>query len=160
MPTGAVIADRWFIDNAGSYPMAESDTLGKLLYQYPLPANAVTNPDYVPTATCFVGTDPSIPICYDPIHSGWSIDASAVDSAGRVLTYSMVITHFSENTLLDDMRANLHINTATGKITQVCPASCHDANGPGEYLVTVIELPLGGSLPLVRKFKIKAMDFG
>jgi hypothetical protein len=166
MPTGATIADRWFTDNIGANAMYELNTSGNpLITTFPVPTNSVTNPNYLTNPNCSYQND-NIPInCNGPAYSYWAIDASAVDSASRPLTYSMTITSLSGNALIPDMSANLHINAA-GKISQTCPelpnsTACHDdAYGDAEYLITVSALPLGGNLPLVRTFKIKVRDDG
>lgn len=80
MPTGAVIADRWFTDNLGGAPMYELNTDGSSIYTtLPVPTNAVTNPDYLANANCYY-QNAGIPInCNGPAQSYWAIDASAVD---------------------------------------------------------------------------------
>jgi Domain of unknown function (DUF5011)/Repeat of unknown function (DUF5648) len=167
MPTGAVIADRWFSDDLGSAPMPRLDTDGSFMETYPVPANAITNTEYMPTATCFVGANSSIPNCYDPVHSYWSIDTSAVDPTNRSLTYSMTVDAVSLGASILDMRANLQINPVTGKITQTCTpvvSTCFDSQGVvgtyEEFLVAVTAQPLGGTLPLVRTFKIRVRNDG
>jgi hypothetical protein len=144
VPTGGALANVWFADSDGYYPLDKLQANGSF---------------YTGTETDFGLVNPAY-TTGDKQNSRWTIDTSATVEGGHPLQYSMeVVSINASKTSVSKLLDNLKLDTGSGLITQFCSGfpNCYENTSGSEedFLVNVTAKVVGGKGMLARNFILR-----
>lgn len=141
-PTGEALANVWFADNDGYFPLDKSRSDGSFF--------TGTEADFGPVNPAFKPDD--------KLNSRWAIATSA--QSDKPLSYAIDIEGIgTTSAAVTELRNNLKIDTETGLITQFCsgfPACYYNRNHHAEHFkINVTAQVVGGKGQLTRSFVLQ-----
>jgi hypothetical protein len=141
-PTGDALANVWFADNDGYFPLDKARADGGFFTGSEADFGTV-NPAFKPD---------------DKLNSRWAIDTAA--QSDSELSYAMDIEGIGATTAaVTELRNNLKINVDTGLITQFCsgfPACYYNRTNNAEHFkINVTAQVVGGKGQLTRSFVLQ-----
>ncbi|QCB44852.1 hypothetical protein [Hydrogenophaga sp. PAMC20947] len=141
-PTGEALADVWFADNDGYFPLDKSRANGSLFTGAEADFGTV-NPAFKPN---------------DKLNSRWAIATTA--QSDSTLSYAIDIEGIgATSAAVTELRNNLKIDTETGLITQFCsgfPDCYYNRNvNPEHFKINVTAQVVDGKGKLTRSFVLQ-----